>query len=374
MLLIVGDHTASRLIASELLFWCIIKCRSIAATGRKVTATMWNLNDSNSQFRVVLAGIDADLAQGRLGETEAQAAKAELAREILRQQAETERPIAGAPQFGKGQLLLCIGIVAALALGSYVFLGSPAMPSQPLTGRADVATANIDLEDALAKIEAQLAKTPDDLRGWAVIAPVYMQRRRYEDAEQAFRQIINLAGPTADTQTRLAEAIMLQMDGDASGEPLELLQSAASSDPDHVLSRLYIAAELTRLRRYDEAVSAWEALLSMAKADEPWLAAVREGLLVAQNKGVAPESRARNLAEADLVPQMVERLAGRLEAGGGTIEEWTQLVRAYLVLDDTMRAQVAYDRAVGAYPRAFDRGDLDGIALGADLKLNGPTP
>ena len=137
------------------------KCRSVAAAGHKVTATMWNLNDSNSQFRLVLAAIDSDLAQGRLGETEAQVAKAELAREMLRQQAEAERPIAGAPQFGKGQLLLCIGIVAALALGSYVFLGSPAMPSQPLTGRADVATANIDLEDALAKIEAQLAKTPD---------------------------------------------------------------------------------------------------------------------------------------------------------------------------------------------------------------------
>jgi cytochrome c-type biogenesis protein CcmH len=29
---------------------------------------------------------------------------------------------------------------------------------------------------------------------------------------------------------------------------------------------------------------------------------------------------------------------------------------------------------VKAYPQAFDRGDLDTLALGAGLKLNGATP
>jgi cytochrome c-type biogenesis protein CcmH len=48
------------------------------------------------------------------------------------------------------------------------------------------------------------------------------------------------------------------------------------------------------------------------------------------------------------------------------------LVRAYVVLKDLTKAQAAYDLALKAYPKAFDRGDLDAVALEAGLK--GATP
>ena len=91
---------------------------------------------------------------------------------------------------------------------------------------------------------------------------------------------------------------------------------------------------------------------------------------MAQNGGVAPT----NDQEAEMIGQMVSGLAERLAASDGTIEEWTQLVRAYLVLGDTERAQAAFDDAVAAYPQAFDRGDLDTLALGAGLTINGAQP
>jgi cytochrome c-type biogenesis protein CcmH len=368
-----------------MLFWVIaiavtaIACAALyfAAAGRRVNAAAQVLGDSNSHFRLVLAGIDADLAQGRLGEAEARAAKAELAREVLRQKAETRTGASGGPQLGRGALAACTAAVAALALGSYAWLGSPQLPSQPLAGRAELTAANIDIDMALTRIEEQLARTPDDVRGWSVIAPVYMQSGRYADAERAYRRIIELAGPTADTQTSLAEALMWQSNGQGdNSEAMDLLRAAAASDPAHILSRLYIAAELTRTGRYDEAVPAWEELVGMAKGDEPWLTAVREGLQVAQNQGAPAQGTGpgASAAEADMIAAMVQSLAGRLETSGGTIEEWTQLVRAYLVLGDTSLAQSAYDKAVAAYPRAFDRGDLDTIALDAGLKLNGAAP
>ena len=71
---------------------------------------------------------------------------------------------------------------------------------------------------------------------------------------------------------------------------------------------------------------------------------------------------------------MVSGLADRLAASGGTIEEWTQLVRAYLVLGDTAKAQAAVDSAVAAYPQTFDRGELDAMALEAGLSIDGATP
>ncbi len=75
-----------------------------------------------------------------------------------------------------------------------------------------------------------------------------------------------------------------------------------------------------------------------------------------------------------MVRQMVSGLAARLATDGGSIEEWTQLVRAYLVLGDKASAQAAFDSAVVAYPQTFDRGELDTLALSAGLTINGATP
>ena len=360
-----------------MLFWFIaiavttIACAALyyAAAGRMVNATGPDSGLSNNHFRLVLAGIDADLANGKLGGPEAVAAKGELAREMLRQQAEAEANAKPAAELGRGTILVCLAAVATLSLVTYAMLGSPDLPSQPLAGRSDVAAQNIDLDAAVARIEQQLAANPDDLRGWTVIAPVYLQTGRYAQAEHAYRRVIELGGATADLQTSLAETLMLQANGSAAGEAMTLLQSAAASEPAHVLSRLYIAAELTRTESYDEAVAAWDAVLALSKGNEPWLAAANEGRAMAENKGVAP---AQGAAESDAIAQMVSGLAARLAAEGGTIEEWTQLVRAYVVLGDTVKAQAAYDAAQAAYPKAFDRGELDTIALDAGLK--GATP
>lgn len=361
-----------------MLFWFIaiavtaIACAALfyAAGPRMVNAGTPELDDANSHFRLVLSGIDADLAAGKLGEAEALAAKGELAREILRLKAEAGKAVGAARDLGRVPLLAGLAGVAILALGLYAVLGSPDLPSQPLADRADVAAQSIDLEAAITRIEAALTANPDDLRGWTVIAPAYMEMGRFADAARAYRRVIELGGATADVQTSLAEALMLGADGDGSPEALELLRAAATSDPAHVLSRLYIAAELTRQEDYSAAADAWNAVLALSKGDEPWLPAAQQGLAVAQNGGRVPA----NDQEAEMIGQMVSGLATRLADQGGTIEEWTQLVRAYLVLGDNAKAQAAFDSAVAAYPQAFDRGELDTLALGAGLILNGAKP
>lgn len=361
-----------------MLFWLIaiavtaIACAALfyAAGPRVVNAGNPELDDANSHFRLVLSGIDADLAAGKLGEAEAVAAKGELAREILRLKADAGKAVEAVDEFGRVPLLAGLAFIAIVALGLYGWLGSPDLPSQPLADRTDVAAQSIDLETAIARIETALTADPDDLRGWTVIAPAYMEMGRFADAARAYRRVIALGGPTPDVQTCLAEALMMDADGAGSPEAMDLLRAAAASDPQHVLSRLYIAAELTRQADYPAAVEAWTAVLALAKGDEPWLPAARQGLAVAQNDGVAPAGE----QEAEMIGQMVSGLQTRLAANGGSIEEWTQLVRAYLVLDDKARAQAAFDSAVLAYPQAFDRGELDTLALGAGLTINGATP
>ena len=368
-----------------MIFWFIaiavttVACAALvyAAGPRTVNAGGPELADGNSQFALVLAGIDADLAAGKLEEADALAARAELAREVIRLKAE-HRPLASArPELGRRPLMIGVAGIAALALAIYAVLGSPDLPSRPLASRAQAESPELDLGTAISRIETALAANPDDLRGWTVIAPAYLQMGRYADAAKAYRRMIELSGPTPDLQTKLAEALMFEAQGAGSAEAMNLLRAAAASDPTHVLSRLYIAADLTRRGDYAAAINAWNEVLALSTGDEPWLASARQGLAVAQNNGVAPQAGQApsfSAAETEMVGQMVSGLSSRLAAQGGSIEEWTQLVRAYLVLGDTDKAQAAFDAAVLAYPSAFDRGDLDTLALGAGLTITGAQP
>jgi cytochrome c-type biogenesis protein CcmH len=361
-----------------MLFWLIaiavtaIACAALyyAAGWRVVNADAVESHDANSHFRLVLAGIDADLAAGKLGESEATAAKGELAREILRLKSEAGRVARAGLAFGRAAMLSGLALVGLLALGLYAWLGSPDLPSQPLSGRADVAAQQLDLDTAIARIETQLTANPDDLRGWTVIAPAYIEQGRYGDAVRAYRRIIDLSGATPDLQTSLAEALLLANEETGADEAIVLLQAAAAADPGHVMSRLYLASVLTGVERYEEAVPIWKDVLALAKGDEPWLASAQQGLAVAENDGAV----AADDQQAEMIGQMVSGLATRLAADGGSVEEWTQLVRAYLVLGDKDKAQAAFDDAVAAYPQAFDRGELDTLALGAGLTINGAQP
>ncbi|QYO77965.1 c-type cytochrome biogenesis protein CcmI [Devosia salina] len=358
-----------------MIFWSIaiavtaIACAALfyAAAGRTVNATGTELADPNDHFRLALLGIEADEQSGKLDAEQAQAARGELAREMLRGQAESQpSPVR---ELGRVPLLVGLMAVAALSLGLYAILGRPDLPAQPLAERSELAVQSMDLADAIARIETRLAQVPDDLRGWQVIAPAYLEQGRFADAANAYRRIIALGGPNPDVQTDLAEALLLQADGAGSPEAMELLQAAAQADGTHVRSRLYLAAEMMRTGDFETAARYWQDVIGLAQGDEAWLLAARQGLAVAQNGGVDTASP----PDAELIQNMVAGLADRLFSEGGTIAEWTQLVRSYLVLDDRESAQKAYDAAVAAYPAAFDRGDLDTLALGAGLTLDGDT-
>lgn len=338
-----------------------IACAALyyAARGRRVNATpaaqMTSDDDATTaHFQLQLREIDGDIAAGRLSEAEAVAVRAELARELMAR-SETTAPATGkAPAWALPGGILA---TAMLAFATYAFLGNPALPALPLAERTPPPPA-IDLDDAMARIESQLEKTPDDARGWTVIAPVYMQQGRFADAEKAYRRLIALTGPSAELETNLGEALMMAQGGDASGEPLRLFESAAARDPQHVRSRYYIAGESTRAGNFELAVTQWTDLLKLGKGDEAWVSNAQAGLAAAQaglgGAGALPDDAA--------IRGMVEGLATRLYADGGTIEEWTRLVRSRLVLGQTADAQSDYDKARQAYPDAAVRQELDVLA------------
>lgn len=301
---------------------------------------------SRAFFRDQLDGIEVDLAAGRLSEAEATAARAELAREVIR--FEKDNPQPSGLGSGRSIVMVALPVVAVASLGLYAWIGRSDLPAAPLDGRDLPAEAQIDLETAIATVEAQMVQTPNDVRGWLVLAPIYMEQGRFDEAANAWRRILALETPTADRESSLAEALIMANNGQPTDEALDLLRRAVAADPVHVRSRFYLAGVLTGTGEYEEAVSLWEELLALATGEEAWVDTARTGLATAQ-AGLTGRTLGDSEPDATMdvmIRGMVDGLAARLYSEGGSADEWMQLVRSRIELDGEDAAREDLDRAL----------------------------
>lgn len=359
-----------------MIFWLLaiifaaLVCASLFYAGRTGAVNV-ALAEVDSPERVhhrnLLAEIEYDLVQNRISADEAGVAKAELARDVLRaerMQNKAQKPIwRGAPIAG-------IAIILVVSFVIYSTLGQPNLPAEPLASREKIALADMDVNEAVVRVEAALRQSPDDVRGWQVIAPIYMRSGRYVEAEQAFRRVLELLPPTAKTQVDLVESIMAQNNGRVNEEALTLLSDAMVRAPDDARSRFYVAGYFSEIGEYDRSIVLWTEIISKAEGTEPWLENARRGLEFAQlaTSGGAEVLEQSPEQRADTIRTMVQGLSDRLDSDGGTIKEWTRLVRAQLVLGQAGLAQDAYDKAKAAYPDAPSRQELDAFAAQNGLK------
>ncbi len=158
-------------------------------------------------YRDQLQELDRDAARGLIGETEAQAARNEISRRLL-QVAKPEAPAAG-----NRYALLAVLLVPLIALPVYAKYGSPRLPDVPLQERLKGAIANQDFEALVATVEAHLAQAPNDVEGWKVLAPAYKREQRWNDAAEAYANVLRLAPPTADAIADYGEMLVFANEG-----------------------------------------------------------------------------------------------------------------------------------------------------------------
>ncbi|MET7245719.1 c-type cytochrome biogenesis protein CcmI [Methylobacterium sp. EM32] len=304
-------------------------------------------------YRDQLREIDRDAARGLLAEPEAEAARAEAARRLLRASREPGR-VAGAvgePALRRRRAasafaLSTVPLVALLVYGMY---GSPDLPAQPQAERlAHARSAGNDLAAAVAQIEAHLAKAPEDGRGWAVLAPVYLRVGRGEDAIKAYENSLRLLGEDATRLADYGEALVATGDGVVSSKARDAFERALKQDPNAVKPQFYLARAAEQDGDRTQARTRYAALAAGAPPEAPWLPMVRDSL--ARLDGTAPppsvkpatgpaKGPAMSEEQRGMVRGMVEGLAQRLAAQGGTPEEWARLVRSYGVLGERPKAE-----------------------------------
>lgn len=308
--------------------------------------------------RVYLDQLDElkrDLQQGRIGEAEASAARAEIARRLIASETDAASP----PLMGGNRLARRATAVAglvgipALALGLYLALGAPNLPGQPLAARLATPAAATDIEGLLARVQRHLEVHPDDGRGWEVIAPVYARLGRTEEAAGAYRNAIRLLGPSAARQGGLGAALVAAQGGIVTADARGAFDAALAADPKAVEPRYFLGLAAEQDGRRDEAAATWRGLLADAPADAPWRKPVQEGLARLESKTAGPSAEqvaaAGAMATDDrsaMIEGMVAGLAERLQSHPDDADGWMKLIRSYTVLGRNEDAAGAAEAAL----------------------------
>ncbi len=133
-------------------------------------------------YRDQLDEVDRDLGRGVIGETEAAAARTEIARRLLRAGSGASDDGGGGNAAARQVATVAIIAMPLAALAFYLWVGSPQLPAEPLAARLSAPVEQQDVATLVARVEAHLAANPEDGKGWEVLAPVYLRLGRYDDA------------------------------------------------------------------------------------------------------------------------------------------------------------------------------------------------
>lgn len=362
---------------SPMMFWIVIALMAASAVALLALPVMRHRPGppraafDQVVFRDQLAELERDLRQGLIESGEAEAARNEVARRLVRSAAAGPGggPAAGA---ASGRIVLAAALmVPVVAVPVYLAAGRPDLPDVPRAERLANAAANQDLPALIVEVEAHLATSPDDLQGWQVLAPAYKRSGRWQDAARAYGNIVRLApDPSADLLADHGEMLVFAAQGSVSAEAAGIFARVLKADAKNPRGRFFSALALKQNGRIEEAERAFRAFLADSPPDAGWRPMVEAELRDLAAKPPAPteEQLAAGAAmpgddRQAMIRSMVDGLEARLAEDSSDLDGWLRLIRARSVLNGADRAREALEKARSAFrDRADAQAALDGLA------------
>lgn len=304
-------------------------------------------------YKDQLAELGRDQAAGLIGKTEAEAARVEVARRLLRagRDAETSATPAAVLGLRRAVAVAIVLGLPAIALPIYLGIGNPDVADMPLAARQNRPLDQLTPPELMARLEAAVVANPDDGQAWDLAARLYYRFDRMEEAAHAAAQAIRLLGANPARHTLRGEALANAAEGVVTADARQAFEAALALDPKALAPRMYLALAREQDGDKPAALAAWNALKAEATGTEPWLEIVDNQ--IAKLEGREPPAPAEPAApqftedQKTAVDGMVANLATRLDRDGGSAEDWTKLMRSYRVLGrlDEARTTLAKARA-----------------------------
>lgn len=357
-------------------------------------------------YRTQLSEIDHELARGALNPAEADAARVEIQRRMLRADQADDDPVSGRAslnlQMATAVVLMFVPLTAGML---YLALGRPDAAGIDLAAtRAEAAQdakQRQDTEQMIAQLRQRLDAQPDRAEGWFLLGRSLLLTDRPAEAAEAFSRAIALRPEEAEPYALRGEALVLAADGAVTEAAQQDFRAVLEREPEHPGARYYLG--LSRLQAGDArgAYDDWHGLAASAPADAPWLDLVqgrlrelapRLGIPLAQAvpapQPAAPPpaagpsreqmDAAGQMSEEDrtaMIRGMVDRLAERLKDNPDDAEGWLRLARAREVMGDQAGSRAALQKVIALQPDKVEaRVALAFNLAGPTVKSSEPLP
>lgn len=292
-------------------------------------------------YRDQLKTLENDLARGAISATDYETTKDELQLRLLDDTAETvlTEPTPGTTFWTARRTATVVALLLPLGAGGmYWWIGTPAA-IDPIAAQNAANDKVLKMVDGLAE---RLKASPNNPKGWAMLARSYKVMGRLDEAEQAFEKAGDVVNTDADLLVDYADLLAVKAGGDIEGRPLTLIKKALEINPQHPMGLMISGVAAYRRSDYAGAVAYWEKLLLVLEPGSPDAQQVEADISEARTKVGKPVA---GKMAPEKINQMVERLAERLKANPDDQAGWARLARAYKVQNRLAEAEQAYVKA-----------------------------
>jgi cytochrome c-type biogenesis protein CcmH len=363
---------------------------TITRSFRRASATQDAALSEIEVYKTQLSDLSRDEERGALGKEEAEQTRAEISRRLLR----ASRQSSAGPNAVKAQgaIIPTIAVAAVIIIGAggvYNHYGKPNAPDQPLEARLSAPLGDQPLDVQVANMERRLRQNPADVAGWTAIASVYFKSGLFDKAAESFLKAMEAGGESEERLLGLAESLTFANDGATSEEAASAIRAALRYNPKSLRGRFWSGLLAEQDGKKEEAEKIYRDML--AGDINPTLKKIvadrLEGLNAAASNAPEPAQAASpketqasaNALEGEqgkMIRGMVDRLAEKLKEDKSDLEGWLRLIRSYVVLKETDKAQDAAATARQQFAsdaKALEQ--IDTLAQGLGLaKASGGQP
>jgi cytochrome c-type biogenesis protein CcmH len=266
-------------VGNDMMIWALFAL----LTGGAVFAILWPLARPGRRevtapdvafYQAKLDEIARDEARANISADEAALAKTEAARQLLA--VSGKDPQASPTEVPSPRWHLRLAAVAALifvpavAIGFYAALGHPNLPDEPLEARLNAPVGRMDVNTAIARVEAHLAQHPQDGIGYQVLAQAYLLVGRPSDAVNAAAMAVRLLGNRADALTVYGETLVVAANGIVTQDAGTQFTKALKADPHEPKALFFLGLAAQQENDRPAAHHYWDALLAQAPPNAPW--------------------------------------------------------------------------------------------------------
>jgi cytochrome c-type biogenesis protein CcmH len=334
------------------LFFLVITLAAVAALFLLPKPVDAPHNPAAEIYAKQLQELTRDEADGLIGAAEAKSARLEIERRL----ASALRGASNVP--GRATQPRSLAIAGALimlgsALAIYTMLGRPELsPSPTAQQQPEVPTG---VAEMIARLELDLAKSPDDVEKWRTLAWAQSRMLRFSDSAKNYEKALALSPDDAEIKTSLAEALT-QADGKQVPERARILfNEALVASSKNTLAAYYLGIADEQAGKFEMALTRWR---DLAKADglQPANRDVIRKHLIAmgaktnQDVKASLEQLDRASAPAESgdmarIDGMIAGLAQKLVESPDNLEGWTMLIRSLNVRQGSEAAREALTQA-----------------------------